>query len=99
MMVGTPSTPLGNDIDYSKRTYYVSDGACGFAWVVIRPGNSSLARQAVKLGIGRSAYGGGVSIWVDAHGQSAQRKAGHARAYAAVLREYGVNASSESRLD
>ena len=25
MVVGTPTTPLGNDIDYSKDTYYVAD--------------------------------------------------------------------------
>ena len=30
MVVGTPTTPLGNDIDYSKETYYVADGLCGF---------------------------------------------------------------------
>ena len=30
MVVGTPTTPLGDDIDYSKDTYYVADGLCGF---------------------------------------------------------------------
>ena len=99
MVVGTPSTFLGDDIDYNKRTYYVSEGVCGFAWVVIRPGNSSLARQSVKLGIGSKAYGGGVSIWVGDHGQSLERKEQHARAYADVLRSYGVNAYLESRMD
>ena len=29
MVVGTPTTPLGDDIDYSKDTYYVADGMCG----------------------------------------------------------------------
>ena len=28
MVVGQPTTPLGNDIDYSKETYYVADGVC-----------------------------------------------------------------------
>ena len=37
MVVGQPTTPLGNDIDYSKETYYVSDGVCGFAWINIKP--------------------------------------------------------------
>ena len=99
MVVGTPTTFLGSDIDYSKRTYYASEGACGFAWVVIRPGNSSLARRAVKLGLGRKAYGGGVSIWVGDHGQSVDRNENHAAAYAEVLRGHGVNAYSQSRLD
>ena len=37
MVVGTPTTPLGDDIDYSKDTYYVADGLCGFAWINIKP--------------------------------------------------------------
>ncbi len=99
MTVGTPTTPLGNQIDYTKRTYYVSEGVCGFAWVVIRPGNCSLARQAVKLGLAHTNYGGGVSVWVNDHGQSLERKQKHAQAYAKVLWEHGINASSESRID
>ena len=99
MIVGTPTTLLGDDIDYNKRTYYVSEGVCGFAWVVIRPGSSSLARRAVKLGIGYSGYGGGVEISVRDHGQSYERKVRHAIAYADVLRSAGIEASSTSRLD
>ena len=30
MIVGTPTTPLGDDIDYSKDTYYVADGNVWF---------------------------------------------------------------------
>ena len=37
MVVGTPTTPLGDDIDYTKETYYVADGMCGFAWINIKP--------------------------------------------------------------
>ena len=99
MVVGTPTTLLGSDIDYHKRTAYVADGACGFAWVVIRPGNSSLARHAVRQGIGSSHYRGGISIWIDDHGQSVDRKRNHARAYADILRGEGINAYAESRLD
>ena len=29
--------PLGDDIDYTKDTYYVADGMCGFAWINIKP--------------------------------------------------------------
>jgi hypothetical protein len=99
MIVGSPTTPLGDHIDYGKKTYYVAEGACGFAWVVIRPGNSSIARQAKKLGIGRPNYGGGVAIWIHDHGQSIDRKTLHARAYAKVLQDHGINAAPESRLD
>ena len=41
MIVGSPSTPFGSDIDYSKKTYFVEDGACGFAGVVIKPARVS----------------------------------------------------------
>mgnify|MGYP003132054271 CR=1 FL=1 len=99
MVVGSPTTLLGDDIDYSKETYYVADGVCGFAWVTIRPGNSSIARHAKKLGIGRTAYGGGVMIWIGDHNQSLERKTEHARAYAEALRNNGINASAESRID
>ena len=99
MVVGTPTTPLGNDIDPSKRTYYVPDGVCGFAWIVIRPGNSSLARHAVRLGIGSKAYGGGVAIWIHDHRQSLERKQQHAHAYAKILSQAGVDAYAQSRID
>jgi len=50
MVVGTPTTPLGNDIDYSKDTYYVSDGVCGFAWVNIKPARAAFAAAALPAG-------------------------------------------------
>jgi hypothetical protein len=99
MVVGTPTTALGSDLDYTKKTYDVPEGPCGFAWINIRPGNSSIARQAVKLGIGSKAYGGGIDIWVHDHGQSLERKSAHAKAYTAVLRASGVTAYSQSRMD
>ena len=99
MVVGTPTTFLGNDIDYDKKTYYVPDGVCGFAWVVIKPATSSLALRAKQLGLGHKEYGGGYSISVREHGQSLERKEKHARAYAKVLSDAGVNAYSQSRID
>ena len=44
MIVGTPTTPLGNDIDYSKDTHYVSDGVCGFAWINIKPARGKFVK-------------------------------------------------------
>ena len=37
MIVGSPTTAFGSDIDYSKKTYVVEGGVCGFAGVVIKP--------------------------------------------------------------
>ena len=99
MIVGEPTTLLGNQIDHSKPTYYVPDGVCGFAWITVRPGTSSFARWLVKNGHARKAYRGGVDIWVHQFGQSMERKQAYAYAYAKVLNEAGITAYSESRMD
>jgi hypothetical protein len=65
----------------------VSDGACGFAWVTVRPGTSSFARWLVGQKLARSAYGGGVDIWMRDFGQSVERKAVMARVMAEALTE------------
>lgn len=87
MTVGHPTTPLGNDIDYSKPIYTVADGPCGFAWIDIKPGNSKLARGLKKIGVARKSVYGGVNIWVNEFDQSHDRKYEYARAYASRLRE------------
>jgi hypothetical protein len=77
-----------------------SEGACGFAWIIVRPGNGSFAKWLMKNGHARRAYNGGVQIWISDHGQSVDRKVAHAYAMAAHLREaLGVHAYPDSRLD
>lgn len=99
MIVGTPTTFFGSDVDLSQKTYYVPDGPCGFAWVNIRPGTSSFARWLVKNGVARKAYGGGVSISVRRFGQSLIRKEAFAYAAARVFSEAGITAYGQSRID
>jgi hypothetical protein len=99
MLVGSSTTFLGTDIDPTKRTYIVPDGVCGFAWVLINPANSSIAIHAKKQGIGSKAYGGGLSIWIHDHNQSMERKMAHADAFAGVLRDAGIEAYAQSRMD
>lgn len=77
----------------------IDDGACGFAWVTVRPANSSFAIWAKKRGIMRPMYGGGVTYWVSEFGQSVDRKAAFAAAYAKVLQENGIKATAGDRLD
>jgi hypothetical protein len=77
----------------------IDDGACGFAWVTVRPANSSFAIWAKKQGLMRPMYGGGVTYWVGVFGQSVDRKAAFAGAYAKVLRENGIQATAGDRLD
>ena len=87
VLVGQGTSLFSTEIDYTKQTFLLDDGACGYAWVTIHPGNSKLAREFTKLGIARKAYGGGVQIWVSEFGQSVDRKEAYAYAYAEKLRE------------
>ncbi len=77
----------------------VEGGACGFAWVNVRPANSSFGRWLVKNNLARRSYRGGLDIWISAHGQSYERKCAHAGAMAQAFRNAGINAHADSRLD
>lgn len=107
MIVGTPTTPFGTDIDYTKKTYYVAGGVCGFAWVTIDPGTHGFAKWATAQGLGHKGYYGGteISIHEDLTGlsgplvQSMELKEAFARGYAAVLKEAGIKAYAQSRID
>lgn len=99
MHVVEHSNPL-DDSSPVKRDYGLyADGVCGFAWVNVRPGNSSFARWLTKTNIGRAAYEGGVQLWISHFGQSMERKSAYARAYAQVLTDAGIRAYAESRMD
>jgi hypothetical protein len=99
MMVVQPSNPL-NDNSVPKAMWHVSEGACGFAWVNVSPGNSPFANWLKKQKLARKAYGGGVDIWISDFGQSVERKEACAQAMAKVLKEeLGVNAYAASRMD
>ena len=100
MVVGQPTTPLGNDIDYDKETYYVADGVCGFAWVNIKPARGKFVKFLKDNNIGRKdCYYGGYTVWVSEFGQSMHRKENYARAFTSVLRENGLTAYNMSRMD
>lgn len=77
----------------------VMDGACGFAWVNIRPANSPFARWLKQQNVGRKSYHGGWDVRIHAFNQSHARKAAAAAAMAAVLREADIKAYSYDRLD
>ena len=94
--------------DNSKVVYqeYVSDGCCGFAWVNIRPASRAgkndcpIVKWMRENKIGSySDYDKAWNIWVGEFNQSMQKKETYADAVAEVLRTYGINASSNSRMD
>ena len=99
MIVGSPSTPFGSDIDYSKKTYFVEGGACGFAGVVIKPARGKFVSYLKSIGIGNKHYYGGYYVSVREFGQSLTRKEAYAEAFAKVLGEVGMRCYVDSRMD
>jgi hypothetical protein len=107
MVVGSPSTPFGNDVDPSKPTYFVEGGVCGFAWVNIRPATSAVAKFAEsELGWRYNDYDRAMQKWIGEFGQSMQRKEAYADAFATELSDNlkllgydKVRVSSNSRMD
>lgn len=77
----------------------VMDGVCGFAWVKVMPGNGSFARWLKKNTHAHPGYSGGTDLWVREFNQSLTRKEAYARAFAGVLKEAGVEAYGQSRID
>lgn len=85
------------------KSWYVGDGVCGFAWLIVKSGNSSFARWCAKKNIGYKAYEGGWTIHpadlVPNAGQSYERKLAAMTAAASVLRNHGIDCHVASRLD
>lgn len=77
----------------------IPDGVCGFAYVVVKPANSKMARWLKSQNLGHKAYQGGWEVSIREYGQSWERKRAHARAMASVLRDHGINATAYDRLD
>ena len=105
MIVGTPTTPFGNDLDTSKQVYYVAGGVCGFAGVVVRPARGKFVTYCKKYGLGYKHYYGGwyVSSWEFAPGlryeQSYEKNCAAAYAACKVLASHGLSVTVDSRLD
>lgn len=92
-------TPMG--VTDGKQTWIVEGGACGFAWVIIRPGNCSFALWLKKHGGERiyKGYRGGVQMFAPLNTQSVSTKEAYCEAYAKVLQSRGVKAFAQSALD
>ncbi len=100
MVVGTPTTLLGSDIDYSKKTYVVESGVCGFAGVVIKPARGKFVSYLKSIDMGYKHYYGGWYVSVRAFGQSLTRKEAYASAFARVLKDAGMEGVYvDSRMD
>lgn len=98
MYVGTAKSLFDDSFDTTQPVYYVSEGVCGFAWVWFK-GNTAFGRWAKNAGLASKGYPTGLQLWVRGYGQSMQRKEAYARAFAEVLRNAGIKAYAESRMD
>lgn len=106
MTVGQETSMFSNEIDYTKPTYYVEDGMCGFAWVDVFPANKGNTKAGKEeriilksTGFNLNDYTKTYQFWISDYNQSVQKKETYARAYAEVLRENGLKAYGGSRLD
>jgi len=105
IIVGSPSTPLGNDVDPNQKTWFIEGGVCGFASVVIKPARGNIVAELKKRKIGSAHYGGGYSFssWQLApsirQDQSYERACAAAKGAVEVLKKYGVNAYVDARID
>ncbi len=74
---------------------------CGFAWVNITPGNCKMANRLKKRNMASKSYSGGIDVWNPGGSftQSMEIKEEGARAFAEVMRKYGIKASAQSRAD
>lgn len=91
MVVGSPTHPLGNDINPAKGpVYYVPGGLCGFGTIKM-PANTPFARHMMKAGVFRkSSTESGCRMYVQAGDQSYELKRVWAGTFAGALREQGV---------
>lgn len=75
---------------------------CGFAWVNIKPARGPFVNFLKEMKVGRTDdYYGGYTIWnpSDNSTQWMDAKEVGARAFAAVLKRYGINCTVDTRMD
>lgn len=73
---------------------------CGFAHVNVKPRNCMVAKILLaEWGARKSDFEGGVNMYIHDYQQSYDLKSAYARAFTYVLREAGIRAYSQSRLD
>lgn len=107
------SNSLTGDFNWNKPYEVVEDGVCGFAWINVF-GASKAGRKDTPFvawlrqkaqGDHFSEYGRyeeyakAWQIWVRGYGQSMQKKAAYAGAFAGVLKEAGIAAYAAERMD
>ena len=96
-----------SDAELARREPSNSWFPCGFAWVKIRPARGKLVNYLKSIGVGGTdSYAGGYRVSsydiCSQPGSWAQQmdiKYAGCSAFAEVLRDHGVNAYADSRMD
>ena len=98
-MIVSQHANMMDDKSAVTKQWYVSSGVCGFAWIVVRPGNCGFAKWLKANGKAHTHHAGGVAVWVSEFGQSMEQKEAYARAFAKVVEKHGIKACADSRMD
>lgn len=96
MVVQAHANPL-DDNSPVVESYFIEDGVCGFASVIVK--NIKFSNFLKKNNIGRKNWNGGYAINISAFNQSLQKKEAYAYAFAKVLNANDVTAYVDSRMD
>jgi len=94
-------TPMAFRNTLTGEVFREDGGACGFAWVTVRPARGPFVTWCKKNEKGSKHWNTGWYFW-GSHvwgGQSIERKEAGMKAFAEVLKGYGLNATMGSRLD
>ena len=98
---GSPSTPFGNDVDFSQP--WSVGVMSGFAWVhIYEDGRKAKGKEIKAAGIKRDDYAGAFYISsydLGCGGQSMELKSAGCQAAAEVFQKYGYRAYAGERLD
>jgi hypothetical protein len=87
-------------VNDGNRSYFISDGVCGFASVKIKPVNCAMAKwMKANIPYCGKAYNGGMEYPIMRYNQSMQKKEKYAMVFSGVLNKYGINSTYNSMMD
>jgi hypothetical protein len=99
MRVSQRANPL-DDSSPEIQGWDVPEGPCGFGWVEVRPSRGGFATYARNAKFGRySEYNKCVMVRSPLQTQSYERNMAYAAGYAEVLKEAGIDAYANGRMD
>lgn len=99
MRVSQRANPF-DDNSPEVQGWNVPEGVCGFGWVEVRPSRGGFASWCKKAGIGRQdSYSRCWRISSPLRTQSMARNEAYAQGFAGILKEAGIDAYGNSRMD